>query len=82
MTKKDLLKKIGSVEQIGGVHDFTYNDGKMKGVRAIEINTGKIRFKILPDRCMDIAGAFYEGKAVSWISKTGIGLIKGKIPGT
>lgn len=72
MTKKDLLKKIGSVEQIGGVHDFTYNDGKMKGVRVIEINTGKVRFKILPDRCMDIAQAEFEGTPFSWISKTGI----------
>ena len=72
MTQKELLKKIGSVEQIGGIHDFTYNDGKMKGVRVIEINTGKIRFRILPDRGMDIAQAEFEGTSFSWISKTGI----------
>ena len=41
MTKQELLKRVGSVEQIGGVRDFTFNDGKAKGVRAIEINTGK-----------------------------------------
>lgn len=72
MTKTELLKHIGSVEQIGGVRDFTFNDGKAKGVRAIEINTGKIRFTVLPDRCMDIAQAEIEGIPVSWISKTGI----------
>ena len=72
MEKKELLKHIGSIEQIGGIKDYTFNDGKSKGVRAIEINTGKLSFTILPDRCMDIAQAFFCGEAVSWISKTGI----------
>ena len=38
--KQELLKLIGSIEQIGGVKDYTFNDGKAKGVRVIEIDTG------------------------------------------
>lgn len=72
MNKKELLKLVGSVEQVGGVRDYTFNDGKAKGVRAIEVNTGSLCFTILPDRCMDIAQCFYKGSAISWISKTGI----------
>jgi len=72
MKKEELLKRIGSVEQIGGVRDVILNDGKAKDVRAIEINTGKLRLTVLPDRCMDIAQADYRGSAISWISKTGI----------
>lgn len=72
MKKSELLKYIGSVEQIGGIRDFSFNEGKAKGVRALEINTGRLCFTVLPDRCMDIGNAFFEGKAVSWISKTGI----------
>lgn len=72
MNKMDLLRHIGCIEQIGGVRDYTYNDGKSKGVRVIEVNTGNLCFSILPDRGMDIAQAFYKGKAISWISKTGI----------
>jgi len=72
MNKKELLKHVGSVEQIGGIRDFTINDGKAKGVRGIEVNTGVLRFVILPDRCMDIAQAYYKEHAVSWVSKTGI----------
>ncbi len=72
MKRAELLKVIGSVEQIGGIRDFTFNDGKAKGVRAIEINTGSLRFTVLPDRCLDIAQAYYKNKAISWISKTGI----------
>lgn len=72
MKKIELLKHIGSVDQIGGIRDFTFNEGKLKGVRAIEIDTGVIRFTVLPDRCMDIAQASYKASPVSWISKTGI----------
>lgn len=72
MKKIELLKHVGSVEQIGGIRDITFNDGKEKGVRAIEVNTGNLRFTVLPDRCMDIAQASFKGQAISWISKTGI----------
>ena len=72
MTRKELLRRVGSVEQIGGIRDVTFNDGKAKGVRAIEVNTGLLRFTVLPDRCMDIAQADYRGAAIAWISKTGI----------
>ena len=37
MNQKELLQRVGSVEQIGGVRDFIYNDGRAKGVRAIEL---------------------------------------------
>ena len=72
MNKRELLKYIGCVDQIGGIRDVTFNDGKAKGVRAIEVNTGNFQFTILPDRCMDIAQASFKGQAISWISKTGI----------
>lgn len=72
MNRIELMRRIGSVEQVGGIRDFTFNDGRANGVRAIEINTGELRFTILPDRCMDVAQAYYKNQAVSWISKTGI----------
>lgn len=72
MNRQELLKRVGSVEQIGGVKEYTLRGGKADGVRAIEINTGVVRFTVLPDRCMDIAQAYYKENAVSWFSKTGI----------
>ena len=72
MDKKELLRYVGDISQIGGIRDFTFNDGKSKGVRAIEIDTGVIRFTVIPDRGLDIAQTFFEGEAMSWISKTGI----------
>jgi len=72
MDRNELMKRIGSIEQIGGVRDFTFNDGKAKGIRAIEVNTGVFCFTILVDRCLDIAQAFYKTTPIAWISKTGI----------
>lgn len=72
MTKQELLRYVGSVEQIGGIRDVTYNDGRAKGVRAIEVNTGNLCFTVLPDRCLDIAQASFKGQAFAWISKTGV----------
>ena len=72
MNKQELLKHIGSIEQIGGIRDVTYNSGRAKGVREIEVDTGVIKFSVLPDRGMDIAKASFKGTSVSWISRTGI----------
>ncbi len=72
MTKQEFLKHVGSVEQVGGIKDVTFNEGKAKGVRAIEVNTGVLRFTVLPDRGLDIAQAEFKGQAISWLSKTGI----------
>ncbi len=72
MDRLELMQHIGCVEQIGGVKEYIFSTGKAKGVRAIDIDTGDLCITILPDRCMDIAQAKYKGRAISWISKTGI----------
>lgn len=72
MERQEKCKYFGSIEQIGGIKNYTFNDGRAKGVQAIEIDTGTLRLTVLPDRCMDIAQANYRGTAISWISKTGI----------
>lgn len=72
LNRKELLKRIGSVSQIGGIKDYILNDGKGKGVRAIDINTGVICFTVLVDRGLDIAQCFFRGESMSWISKTDI----------
>lgn len=71
MNRRELMKHIGSVEQVGGIRDFVLNDGKMAGMRVIEVDTGSLCFSILPARGMDIGKTKYKGEAISWISKTG-----------
>lgn len=72
-SKRNILKYVGDLSQMFGTKEYTMNDGKAKGVRAIDIKNGSgLEFTILPDRCMDIAWLSYMGKNISYISKTGI----------
>lgn len=72
-TKKEILRRVGDISQIGGVRSYTLNSGKAKGVDAYEINTGAgLRFTLLRDRCMDIGWADFNGVPLSFISKAGV----------
>ena len=71
--KQDLLSLIGDPQQIAGVTRCTLDEGKAAGVQALQVNTGGgLQFTVLPGRGMDIAGAAFQGKALSFLSPTGI----------
>ena len=40
MSKKDLLRRVGNLEQIAGVRSYVRTEGKAEGVRAVEVRTG------------------------------------------
>lgn len=72
-TRKQLLERVGSPEQIATVRKHTLTDGKAKGVDAVEISTGSgFRFTVLPDRALDICGAEHNGRSLCWHSNAGI----------
>lgn len=71
--QKDILRRIGQIEQLSGVKDYTFNEGKAKNVRALEMYTSEgLNMTVLPDRGMDIASLKYKGINISYLSKTGI----------
>lgn len=71
--KNELLKYYNDLSQVYGIKDYTYNDGKAKGMRALEVKNGKgLVMTVLPDRCLDIAELYYKGIKISFNSKTGL----------
>ena len=71
--KQELLSWIGDPAQIAGITRLTLDEGKAGGVQALEVHTGGgLRFTVLPGRGMDIAAASYRGRALSFLSPTGI----------
>ncbi|HOE62484.1 MAG TPA: aldose 1-epimerase family protein [Candidatus Sumerlaeota bacterium] len=71
-TKKELLRRIGSLGQVGGVRLFEYSDGASRGLRAAEIRTGSgLSFTILLDRGMDIGSVEFAGCPLNWESSVG-----------
>lgn len=70
--RTDLLKRIGNLAQVAGIREYTYNSGRADGVKAVEVNTGLLKFEILPSRCLDISFASYCGVPFSYITKSGV----------
>ena len=65
--------KISNHRQLGGIETSVIDNGNGKGVRIAWINTGSgLRFKVVLDRGMDIADAFYNEHSLTWLSHSGI----------
>jgi galactose mutarotase-like enzyme len=65
--------KISHPSQVGGIETSVLDNGAGRGVRIAWINTGSgLRYKVVIDRCLDIAEAFYNQHGLAWISRAGI----------
>ncbi len=72
-TKESLRRHVGDMHQLAGAVSFTYNDGKAKGLDAVELRNGTgLRIVVLTGRCLDIVQAEYKGVPFSYLSKAGI----------
>lgn len=71
-SREELLRRVGNLNQVAGIREFTYSSGRADGVKAVEINTGPMKFEVLPGRCLDISFASYRGVPFGYISKSGV----------
>lgn len=72
-TEDELQQRVGDLSQIAGIKSYTLNEGKAKGVDALDVKTGNgFNFTVLPDRAMDLAWMDYRGLPVGYITKAGI----------
>ena len=59
--KNPWKNKICNTAQVGGIETSILDNGLGKGVRVAWVNTGTpLRYKVVIDRGMDIAEAFYN----------------------
>lgn len=65
--------KISNAAQLGGIETSVLDNGPARGSRIAWINTGTgLRYKVVLDRTMDIADAFFNQHSLGWISSVGI----------
>lgn len=65
--------KISTASQLGGIETSVLDNGAGRGTRIAWINTGTgLRYKVVIDRAMDIADAFYNQYSLAWLSHVGI----------
>jgi len=71
--KRELQMVAGDLSGLYGMEDITYNEGKAKGMRAINVrNGGGLAATLLPDRCLDIPYFSYKGVNLGLVTKTGL----------
>jgi len=65
--------KVINYAQIGGIETSILDNGPGKGTRIAWVNTGSgLRYKIVIDRGLDIADAFYNQHSLAWLSHSGV----------
>ncbi|MGV3557871.1 aldose 1-epimerase family protein [Larkinella arboricola] len=73
MTPSNWHNKLSHPAQWGGIETAVLDNGSGRGTRIAWINTGTgLRYKVVIDRAMDIADAFYNQHGLAWISQVGI----------
>ncbi|MBN2455341.1 MAG: aldose 1-epimerase family protein [Sedimentisphaerales bacterium] len=65
--------QICNPAQLGGIEQSVLTEGSAKGVRIAWVNTGSgLRYKVVIDRAMDIAEAFFNQHSLAWLSHIGV----------
>ncbi|MEJ7736337.1 MAG: aldose 1-epimerase family protein [Chitinophagaceae bacterium] len=73
MTPETWRDKISNPAQLGGIETAVLDNGTGRGTRIAWINTGTgLRYKVVIDRAMDIADAFYNQHSLAWLSHSAI----------
>ncbi len=71
ISKKELIRRIGDISQLGGIKYYEFLDGRSKGIRAVDIKTpAGIDMTILIDRGLDISYLSYKSVPFGWRSAT------------
>ncbi len=73
LTNQSWRDKISNTAQIGGIETSVLDNGAGRGTRIAWINTGTgLRYKVVIDRAMDIADAFYNEYSLAWLNQPGV----------
>ena len=72
-TKFNWENKVINYAQVGGIETSVLDNGLGKGTRIAWVNTGSgLRYKVIVDRGLDIAEAFYNQYSLAWLSHAGV----------
>ncbi|HUQ23823.1 MAG TPA: DUF4432 family protein [Gaiellaceae bacterium] len=71
--RRELLRRVGSLAQVGGVDVHVHEEGHARGTRAIEFRTGTgLRFSVMPERGFDVGRAEFQGSSLCWLPAKGL----------
>ena len=72
-SRAELRAYAGNIDQLGGVRLGELSDGRARGLRVADFDTGGgLSFTVLLDRGMDIGAARYRGVPIAWQANPGL----------
>jgi len=72
MKRTEIEQYIGNQAQLGGCRKYSLTDGRSRGLRGIDVDSGSgLRYTVLPDRGMDISLASYKGINLVYLTCSG-----------
>jgi Domain of unknown function (DUF4432) len=73
LTRRELMRRVGSLAQVGGVELVQHEEGHARGVRSIVVRTGSgLSFSVVPDRGLDVGFAEFQGIGLCWLPPKGL----------
>lgn len=71
-TQAELRRYFGHLDPVAGIRRFTYDEGRAKGLAALEVKTGGgLRFVVLVDKALDIGDCLFQGIPVALRTQVG-----------
>ena len=72
MDKKELLSRLGSIQQLAYVRPVSYQEGRARNLSAYVVKNGPMSFTVMADKCLDVAEFSYKGTNISFLAKPGL----------
>lgn len=70
--RKELLRMVGSMQQLAYVRPVTYEEGRARGMKAYEVKNGRLGFRVMADKCLDLTDVSFCGYNMSFLAKPGL----------
>lgn len=72
MDKRELLSRVGSIQQVASVRPVSFEEGRSRGMAGYLVTNGDMSFTVMADKCLDIAELRFKGTNFSFLSKPGL----------
>lgn len=71
-TREELIRRVGSMEQLAGIRPAELAEGKGRGCRVLDVWTGAgLHFQVNAERALDIPACDFKGIPLAWRSSSG-----------
>ena len=61
MKKEEILRRVGSMQQLACVRPVTFGEGRSENMKAVEVKNGPLQFQVLTDKCLDLGEVSWRG---------------------